>query len=95
MEKQTRKTGDDGKGVAGKEAVNHPAHYGGADNPHEHCKVARAWRLGPNLYNSTKYMSRAGKKDPKKYIEDLKKAAWYLQQEIEGQHDLELKGGRP
>jgi hypothetical protein len=29
-----------------KEAVNHPAHYGGADNPYEAIKVIEAWKLG-------------------------------------------------
>ncbi len=77
------------------EAVNHPAHYGGADNVYEHVKVAKAWRLGPFLYQATKYMCRAGKKDPTKYIEELKKAQWFLQQEIDTQYDLDLKGGRP
>lgn len=33
--------------------------------------------------NAVKYISRAGKKDPAKTVEDLKKAAWYLQREIE------------
>lgn len=33
--------------------------------------------------NAVKYISRAGKKDPNKEIEDLQKAAWYLQREIE------------
>lgn len=74
-----------------KEMVNHPEHYGGAENPYEHCKVARDWRLGPNLYNATKYMARAEKKGD--YIENLKKAMWYLQAEIDTQYDLKLKIG--
>jgi uncharacterized protein DUF3310 len=66
-----------------KEQVNHPAHYGGADNPYEHVKVAEAWGLLTNafLYNCTKYLCRQGKKGPA--LNDLKKAAWYLQKEIE------------
>lgn len=68
---------------ARKETVNHPAHYGGASNPYEHVKVAEAWDLVSNsfLYNCTKYICRAGKKGS--YVEDLKKAAWYLQKAIE------------
>ena len=62
------------------ETVNHPAHYGGADNPYEAIKVIEAWDLGFNLGNSIKYISRAGKKDDP--IEDLKKARWYLDREI-------------
>lgn len=66
-----------------KEHVNHPTHYGGKDNPYETIKVIRAWDLGFSLGNAIKYISRAGKKDPAKNIEDLKKAAWYLKDEIE------------
>ena len=65
------------------ENVNHPAHYGGADNPYEAIKVIAAWGLGFCLGNAVKYISRAGKKDPAKEIEDLEKAVWYLQREIE------------
>lgn len=62
------------------EAVNHPAHYGGEDNPYEAIKVIEAWGLNFNLGNTVKYVSRAGKKDA--LLQDLKKAAWYLQREI-------------
>lgn len=62
------------------EAVNHPAHYGGADNPYEAIKVIEAWELGFNLGNTVKYISRAGKKGAA--IEDLRKARWYLDREI-------------
>jgi hypothetical protein len=64
------------------ESVNHPQHYGGADNVYEAIKVIRAWDLGFSLGNAVKYISRAGKKDPSKHIEDLKKARWYLDEEI-------------
>lgn len=63
------------------EAVNHPAHYGGADNTYEAIKVIEAWQLGFCLGNAVKYISRAGKKGDA--LEDLKKAAWYLQREID------------
>lgn len=63
------------------EAVDHPPHYGGADNPYEAIKVIEAWGLGFNLGNAVKYISRAGKKaDPA--LQDLKKARWYLDREI-------------
>lgn len=65
-----------------KEAVNHPEHYGGADNPYEAIKVILAWGLGFCLGNTVKYIARAGKKDPKKELEDLKKARWYLDYHI-------------
>jgi hypothetical protein len=62
------------------ETVNHPAHYGGANNPYEAIKVIEAWSLGFNLGNTVKYISRAGKKGAP--VEDLKKARWYLDREI-------------
>jgi len=62
------------------EAVNHPDHYGGKDNPYEAIKVIEAWGLNFNLGNTAKYISRAGKKDAT--VQDLKKALWYLQREI-------------
>lgn len=65
-----------------KETVDHPAHYGGADNPYEHIKVADAWGLNYRLGNATKYIARAGKKTDNP-IEDLKKARWYLDSEIQ------------
>ena len=64
-----------------KEAVNHPSHYGGEKNPYEAIKVIEAWGLNFSLGNVLKYMSRAGKKSDAT-LEDLKKAAWYLNREI-------------
>ncbi len=66
-----------------KDNINHPQHYGGADNPYEAIKVIEAWGLGFALGNTVKYISRAGKKDPSKTLEDLEKALWYLKREIE------------
>jgi hypothetical protein len=63
-----------------KEAVNNPAHYGGADNPYEAIKVIDAWDLNFNLGNTVKYIARCGKKDNE--IQELEKAAWYLNNEI-------------
>jgi hypothetical protein len=62
------------------EAVNHPAHYGGADDPYEVIKVIEAWKLGFHLGNCVKYIARAGKKADR--LEDLRKAAWYLNRVI-------------
>jgi hypothetical protein len=62
--------------------VNHPQHYGG-DTQYEAIKVIEAWELGFCLGNTVKYISRAGKKDQDKRIEDLKKARWYLDREIQ------------
>jgi hypothetical protein len=44
------------------ESVDHPAHYGGEDNPYEAIKVVEAWGLDFHLGNVVKYISRAGKK---------------------------------
>jgi hypothetical protein len=62
------------------EAVNHPPHYGGADNPYEAIKVIEAWNLNFNLGNTVKYIARAEHKGAS--LEDLKKARWYLDREI-------------
>lgn len=62
--------------------VNHPAHYGGADNPYEAVKIIEALNLGFNLGNTLKYMIRAGKKRKSTRLEDLAKARWYLDREI-------------
>lgn len=63
--------------------VNHPAHYGGADNVYEAIKVIEAWNLDFCLGNVVKYISRAGKKEGNSLIQDLEKAKWYLQRRIE------------
>src|SRR5262249_13783349 len=54
------------------DGIEHPAHYGGADNPYEAINVIEAWSLNFNLGNVVKYISRAGKKGDA--LEDLKKA---------------------
>jgi hypothetical protein len=71
------------KKMENKEQVNHPNHYGGETNIYEAIKVIDAWNLGFSLGNTVKYISRAGKKDPDKEIQDLEKAAWYLQHHID------------
>jgi hypothetical protein len=71
-----------------KEMVNHPNHYGGEDNIYEAIKVIDAWELGFSLGNTVKYISRAGKKNSDKELEDLKKTKWYLDHHIK---NLETK----
>lgn len=68
-----------------KEMVNHPEHYGGEGNPYEVVKIAEGTGLDKDayLFNVLKYIVRAGKKDPNKEIEDLKKAQFYLQRRID------------
>jgi len=66
------------------EMIIGPAHYGGVDNPYEVIKVCEAWGLDWDayLFNVVKYVARAGKKDDTKELEDLKKAAFYLDRKI-------------
>ena len=62
-----------------REAVNHPSYYktGGI----EAIDAIEAWELGFNLGNVVKYIARAGRKT-KDSLQDLRKAAWYLDREI-------------
>lgn len=64
-----------------KEMVNHPQHYGG-DTTYEVIKVIEAWGLDNSfcLGNAIKYIARAHRKANQ--LEDLHKAAWYLDREI-------------
>jgi hypothetical protein len=64
-----------------KEMINHPCHYGG-DSIYEAIKVIEAWGLDFHLGNTVKYISRAGKKEVDKELQDLKKALWYLERKI-------------
>ena len=59
-----------------------PEHYKVGDM-YEHAKVVNAWGLNYQLGCATKYIARAGKKDPTKHVEDLKKAIRYIEMEIE------------
>lgn len=69
------------------EKVDHPIHYGGADNPYEAIKVIEAW-LGEEeakgfcIGNALKYLCRAGKKADNGTKQDLEKARWYLDRAI-------------
>lgn len=64
-------------------AVEHPSHYRAATG-HEAIDVIEAWGFGEgfNLGNAVKYICRAGLKatDP---LEDIQKAKWYLERELE------------
>lgn len=65
------------------ENVNHPAHYqfGGI----EVIDAVEAWGFGEgfNRGNAIKYIARAGRKNQGTEIEDLEKAKWYIEREIE------------
>lgn len=62
------------------ESINHPDYYKGSGI--EAIDVIEAWNLDFCLGNTVKYIARCGKKSDK-VVEDLKKAAWYLNREIE------------
>ena len=59
--------------------VNHPSHY--ISNGMESIDVIEAFELNFNLGNVIKYTLRAKKKG--NMLQDLKKALWYLNREIE------------
>lgn len=61
--------------------VNSPPHYARLDP--EPIDVIEAWDLGFHIASVIKYVSRAGHKDPAKEIEDLEKAAWFLNRRID------------
>ena len=60
--------------------VNRPSHY--TDGKIEVIDYIEDKKLGFCLGNAIKYISRAGKKDPSKEIEDLRKAKWYIERRI-------------
>lgn len=69
----------DNSSGAKSDSVNHPKYYQGKI---EVIDFIEDKGLGFNLGNCVKYISRAGKKNQDKRIEDLKKARWYLDREI-------------
>ena len=62
-----------------REMINHPNHYN--MGKYEAIDVIEDWKLNFHLGNTIKYISRAGYKDD--IIQDLKKARWYLDREIQ------------
>lgn len=64
-----------------KETINHPDHYLG-ERKYEPIEVINDWGLNFQTGNAVKYISRAGRKNSDATIEDLEKAVWYLQWEI-------------
>lgn len=62
------------------DAINHPPHY--TFGRYEPIDVIDDWGLGFSLGNAVKYIARAGRKDPTKTVEDLKKARFYIDHEI-------------
>ena len=61
--------------------VEHPDHYQTSTGLEAIDVIEAFFHTNSHLSNVFKYISRAGKKGD--YVEDLEKAAWYLQREIE------------
>ena len=66
--------------VKADDPVNRPSHY--TDGKIEVIDFIEDKKLGFCLGNAVKYISRAGKKDPTKEVEDLQKAKWYVERRI-------------
>ena len=62
------------------DSVNHPSHY--TNGKIEVIDFIEDKELGFHLGNAVKYISRAGRKNPDKIVEDLQKAVWYINREI-------------
>lgn len=71
------------------DVVNHPSHY--TDGNIEVMDFIEDKQLNFARGNVIKYVSRAGKKDPNKELEDLQKGFWYLNREIERLKKLQDK----
>ena len=63
------------------DTVQRPSHY--ADTKIEVIDYIEDKGFGYHLGNAIKYISRAGKKDPSKTVEDLRKAEWYIERYIQ------------
>jgi hypothetical protein len=59
--------------------VNHPAHYTAYKGIEV---ITLTEQMNFNRGNAVKYIARAGLKDPATELEDLKKARWYVEREI-------------
>ena len=62
--------------------VNHPNHYC-EGRRYEPWDVIVDWQLDYLTGSAVKYLSRAGRKDPSKETEDLRKAIAYIEKRIE------------
>jgi hypothetical protein len=62
------------------DVVNHPKHYT-SKNGVECIQVTEQFNF--NKGNAIKYIWRSGEKNPTKEVEDLAKAKWYIEREIE------------
>lgn len=63
------------------DTVNHPPHYN--TGKIEVIEFIEDQKMPYHIGNVVKYLARAGKKDPRRTVEDLRKAQWYLARAIE------------
>ena len=63
--------------------INHPEHYNTGKYEVIDIIEGNNWGEGFNRGNAVKYILRAGIKNPDKEIEDLEKARWYIDREIQ------------
>ena len=63
--------------------IEHPPHY--TFGKYEVIDVIEDWQLPYHLGNAVKYIARAGRKDPDKTEEDIRKAIWYLNRYIQSE----------
>lgn len=71
--------------------VDHPAHYNAGKI--EVIDAIEDWKLNFSLGNVVKYVARADHKG--KPLEDLRKAKWYLEREIQHrENELHAEGGQ-
>lgn len=68
--------------VAAADNVNNPAHYQSESGLEAIVVIEAFFRDNYHRAAAFKYLARAGKKDPAKELEDLRKARWYVDREI-------------
>lgn len=74
-----------------KDPVKQPKHYTSDPSGIEAIEITR-WR-NFNIGNAMKYLWRAGLKDSETEIQDLKKARWYIADEIKRLEKMRLTDG--
>lgn len=68
-------------GVPTNDPVSHPSHYTSGNIECIDYILDKGFNFCRG--NAIKYITRAGQKDKSKEIEDLEKAIWYIEKEIE------------
>jgi hypothetical protein len=74
----------------GHDPVHHPPHYQHLANGVETIDVTEWFNF--NKGNAIKYIWRSGVKDPAKEVEDLEKAKWYIDREINRLKSMQIDG---